>query len=143
MIHENHLKFKKSKWKVLYLGRNNPQHLYSLRDEGILSSPLENVLRVLVVDEKQDTRQQCTVTDQKDNFILLCINRNVMQVKGSGSVLLLHCYRTPPGMVHPSLKPLDQERHRPLRTDPEESRKNDQRAGTFCLLRKTEGVGVF
>jgi len=55
------------------------------------------------------------------------------QVKGGDSAPLLRSRETPPGVLHPTLEPLAQERHRPAGVGPEEGHKNDQRAGTPLL----------
>ena len=41
---ENFMKFNKTKWKILHLGRNNPMHQYRLGDELLESSYVEKDL---------------------------------------------------------------------------------------------------
>lgn len=55
----------------------------------------------------------------------------------------LFCFgESPPGVPHPSLGSLAQEKHEPVTAGPEESHENDHKDGTPLLLRKTEGVGA-
>jgi len=70
---------------------------------------------------------------QKANAILGC---------SQDSAPLLCSCENPPGVLHPALCPLVQERNGPVRVSPEEDHKDDQRAGRPLLQRKAERVGV-
>jgi len=93
----NLMRFNKTKFKVLHLGRGNPQYQYRLGDEGTESSPAEKDLGVLV-DEKLDMSHQCVLTGRKASHILGCIPSSVASRSREG---ILPLYST---LVRPHLE---------------------------------------
>jgi len=127
------VRFNKAKYSVLHLDRNNCQYQYRLGDEGIESSPDEKDLGVLV-DEKLDMSHQSALAAQKANHILGCTKSSMASRVREGILPLYSALFTlPPGVLCPALEPSAQEGHGPVGAGPEESHKNDQRAGTRLL----------
>ncbi|PKU43172.1 rna-directed dna polymerase from mobile element jockey- hypothetical protein [Limosa lapponica baueri] len=95
------------------------------------SSPEEKDLGVLV-DEKLNMSQQCTLAVQKANRILGCIKRSM--ASRSREVILPPCSDgTPPGVLRPALESSAQEGHGPVGMGPEKGHEDDKRAGSPLL----------
>ncbi|PKU44222.1 hypothetical protein llap_5482 [Limosa lapponica baueri] len=70
------MKFKKGKYRVLYLWRNNPMHHYRLGADLLENSSEEDDLGVLV-DNSMTKNQQCALVAKKANGILGCTRKIV------------------------------------------------------------------
>ena len=75
------MRFKRSKYRVLQLGRNNHVHQYRLGADLLERSSVEKGLGVLVYN-RVTTSQQCTLAAKKANGILGCIKKSVAVDQG-------------------------------------------------------------
>ncbi|PKU46053.1 hypothetical protein llap_3622 [Limosa lapponica baueri] len=78
----------------------------------------------VLVDKKVNLSWQGILAAQKANCILGCIKRSV--ARRSREVILCHCGETLPGVLHPALDPLAEERHGPVKASLEEIHEDDQ-----------------
>ena len=82
------MRFNKSKCKVLHRGGGNPHYQFKPGDKRIEHSPAKKNLGVLV-GKKLDMSQQCALTAQKTNHILVC---NKVSVASRAWVVILALY---------------------------------------------------
>jgi len=135
--HVNLMTFKKTKCKVLHMGRGNPHYQYKLEDEGIESSPEEKDLGVLV-DEKLDMSEQCVLAAHG-----LHQKKHGQQGEGGDSAPLLHSGVTPSGVLRPALEPSAQERHRPVGEGPEQATKMIRGVEHLSYKERLRDLGLF
>ena len=85
--------------KVMHPGQGNPIYVYRLGEELTESSPAKKNLEVLS-DEKLNMNLQCSLTDQKANYILGCTKKG-RRVGRRESELIVSCSAlVRPHMVH-------------------------------------------
>lgn len=77
-------------------GRGNHRYVYTL-EEFLECSPTEKDLRVLV-HERLNMSQQCTLATWKANGILGCIGRGVANGEGDNCLSLLCSHESPLGV---------------------------------------------
>ncbi|KAK4819423.1 hypothetical protein QYF61_003710 [Mycteria americana] len=65
----NHMKFNKSKCRILYLGQANPGYMYKLGDERLESSPVERDLLNMT--------QQCALATKRAIRVLGCTKHSI------------------------------------------------------------------
>ena len=70
------MRFKRSKYRVLHVGRNNHKYQYRLGYDLLERSSAEKDLGVLV-DDRLVMSQQCALVDKRTNGILECIKRSM------------------------------------------------------------------
>jgi len=83
------------------MGQGNSKHQYRLGSEWTDNSPVQKDFGVLI-GEKLSMIQQCTLTDQKANYISGCIKRRVASRLREG-ILPLCSGESPLGVLHPAL----------------------------------------
>ena len=110
------------------MGWSSPRYIYRLGEGLLESSPVEKDLGVLV-DEKLNMSQQCTLAAQKVNGILGSIRRVVASRDREGYPSLLCPHKALTGVLSPSLGPTIHERWGAIEEGSEEGHKDDHRAG--------------
>ena len=131
----NLMKFNKFKCN-LTPGSRQTHYQYKLGDERIKFSPAKKDLGV--VDGKLDMSQQCVLTAQKANHILICTARSMASRLRKVILPLYSALVTSPGVLHPNVEFPVQERHGPVGVRPEKGDKEDPRDGTPILQEQAE-----
>jgi len=127
----NLMRFNKAKCNVLHVSQDNPRYQYKLGDDRIESIPDKKDFRVLV-NEKLGMSHQCALAAQKAKHILGCIKRSVAS-KSREVILHLYSGETSLGILHSALEPQHKKDMDLLDMGPEESHKDDLRAGAPLL----------
>jgi len=68
------MRFNKSKYIIMHLGRNNPMHQYRSGDDMLKRSSVEKDL-VVPVENRLAMTQQCGLVAKKTNGMLGCIKK--------------------------------------------------------------------
>jgi len=119
------MRFNKSKYRVLHLGRNNHMHQYRLGAD-LLEDSAEKDLGTLV-DNRLAMSQQCGLVAKKGSGILVYIKKNV--AKKSRAVILPLCS----GILCPFLGSSVQERQGTAGESPVEGHKDGEGPGASPL----------
>jgi len=100
-------------------------------------------MRVLV-DEKLNMTQQCTLTAQKANRTLGCIPSSVASRKREGILPLCSALVRPPlGVLRPALEPSAQGRYGPVEVGPEEATEMIRGLEPLCCEERLRELGLF
>ncbi|KAK4816509.1 hypothetical protein QYF61_017609 [Mycteria americana] len=86
----NHVKFNKSKCRILQLGRGNPGYMYKLGNERLEGSSKERDLGVWV-DGKFNTSQQFALAAKRANHVLGCIKHSIVKHSQSREAIVPLC----------------------------------------------------
>ena len=126
------MRFNKSKYKVLHLGRNNCMHQYRLGTDMLEMSSAETDLDVLVGNRLAMSQQRALVAKEA-NGILGCIKEHGQQLEGGDPPPLLCADEAAFRILCPVLGSPVQKRQGSPRRSPARGHKDDEWPGA-CLL---------